>query len=124
MSGSIKNITGSSQSLTKQTKKFLGSTQSLNVKCGYPLFHIPVFFVTSYHFVDIDIYSNEFLAFGKKIRKLGGSKKHLGAGLAGSRESLATSDFELSDREKFSSVRKNIFCVFHFRISLLKYFHT
>ena len=41
-----------------------------------------------------------FVAFKGKIR-LGKKKK---AGLGGSRESLAASDFELSDREKFSAV--------------------
>lgn len=77
LSSSIKNLSGSSQSLSKQHKKLLGgSTQSLNVK-----------------------------SMGKKLKKFGGSKKH---GLAVSRESLATSDFELSDREKFSSTFREV----------------
>nr|XP_039251957.1 exocyst complex component 1-like isoform X3 [Styela clava] len=78
LSSSIKNLSGSSQSLSKQHKKLLGgSTQSLNVK-----------------------------SMGKKLKKLGSSKKH--GGLAVSRESLAASDFELSDREKFSSTFREV----------------
>nr|XP_026691670.1 exocyst complex component 1-like isoform X2 [Ciona intestinalis] len=74
LSSSIRNLSGSQQSLSKEKRKIFGSTQSLAVK-----------------------------AVGKKLR-FGHKKRTLG----GSRESLATSDFELSDREKFSSTFREV----------------